>query len=153
MFSNIYLNTAVVVLFVAALCIFIQKFFKKYLESDQYYYLKDITLVGAWALCGIWAPEGPMRVTIAAGVVAACIGFCQKVSKGKNLRFLYFLVGLGFSLFGPRIAFIEFTKGEYYYLSYFASIAISTLWVGIFPIFFQEIDEIPGQCGLLLTVS
>lgn len=153
MFSNIYLNTAVVVLFVAALCIFIQKFFKKYLESDQYYYLKDITLVGAWALCGIWAPEGPMRVTIAAGVVAACIGFCQKVSKGKNLRFLYFLVGLGFSLFGPRIAFIEFAKGEYYYLSYFASIAISTLWVGIFPIFFQEIDEIPGQCGLLLTVS
>ena len=153
MFSNIYLNTAVVVLFVAALCIFIQKFFKKYLESDQYYYLKDITLVGAWALCGIWAPEGPMRVTIAAGVVAACIGFCQKVSKGKNLRFLYFLVGLGFSLFGPRIAFIEFSKGEYYYLSYFASIAISTLWVGIFPIFFQEIDEIPGQCGLLLIVS
>ncbi len=153
MFSNIYLNTAVVVLFVAALCIFIQKFFKKYLESDQYYYLKDITLVGAWALCGIWAPEGPMRVTIAAGVVASCIGFCQKVSKGKNLRFLYFLVGLGFSLFGPRIAFIEFSKGEYYYLSYFASIAISTLWVGIFPIFFQEIDEIPGQCGLLLIVS
>ena len=65
----------------------------------------------------------------------------------------YDLRVFGFSLFGPRIAFIEFTKGEYYYLSYFASIAISTLWVGIFPIFFQEIDEIPGQCGLLLTVS
>jgi len=129
------------------------EFFKKYLESDQYYYLKDITLVAAWALCGIWAPDRPLRITIAAGVVAAGIGFCQKVTKGKNLRFLYFLVGLGFSLFGPRIAFIEFSHGEYYYLSYFASIAISTLWLGIFPIFFQEIDEVPGMCGLLLTAS
>ena len=153
MLNNTYATTALIVMFVAVLCIFIQNFFKKYLESDQYYYLKDITLVAAWALCGIWAPDRPLRITIAAGVVAACIGFCQKVTKGKNLRFLYFLVGLGFSLFGPRIAFIEFSRGEYYYLSYFASIAISTLWLGIFPIFFQEIDEVPGMCGLLLTVS
>lgn len=148
-----YTLTVFLVIFVAVICIFIQRFFKKYLESDQYYYLKDITLVAAWALCGIWAPDRPLKITIAAGVAAACVGFCQKVTRGKNLRFLYFVVGLGFSLFGPRIAFIEFTQGEYYYLSYFASIAISTLWIGIFPIFFQEIDEIPGMCGLLLTVS
>jgi len=153
MLNGTYTSTALIVVFVAVLCIFIQNFFKKYLESDQYYYLKDITLVAAWALCGIWAPDRPLRITIAAGVVAAGIGFCQKVTKGKNLRFLYFLVGLGFSLFGPRIAFIEFSHGEYYYLSYFASIAISTLWLGIFPIFFQEIDEVPGMCGLLLTAS
>lgn len=153
MFDSNYTLTVLLVLFVAVICIFIQRFFKKYLESDQYYYLKDITLVAAWALCGIWAPDRPLRITIAAGVAAACIGFCQKVTKGKNLRFLYFIVGLGFSLFGPRIAFIEFSQGEYYYLSYFASIAISTLWIGVFPIFFQEIDEIPGMCGLLLTVS
>lgn len=153
MFSSSYGTTVIMITMVALICIVIQKFFKKYLESDQYYYLKDITLIGAWALCGIWMPDGPLRITIAAGVAAACIGFCQKATKGKNLRFLYFLVGLVFSLFGPRIAFIEFTDGEYYYLSYFASIVLSTLWVGIFPIFFQEIDEIPGLCGLLLTVS
>lgn len=153
MYSGSYTATVLLVFFVAIACIFVQKFFKKYLESDQYYYLKDITLVGAWALFGIWASDGPMRVTIASGAVAACIGFCQKVTKGRNLRFLYFLVGLGFSIFGPRIAFIEFSRGEYFYLSYFASLAISTLWVGIFPILFQEIDEIPGMCGLLLTVS
>jgi N-acetylglucosaminyldiphosphoundecaprenol N-acetyl-beta-D-mannosaminyltransferase len=152
--SNIkYISTAIMVLIVAVICVFIQKFFKKYLERDQYYYLKDITLVGAWALFGIWAPDGPLRVTIAAAVVAACIGFCQKVTNGRNLRFMYFLVGLGFSIFGPRIAFIEFSNGGYYYLSYFASVLISTLWVGIFPIFFQEIDEVPGMCGLMLAVS
>lgn len=153
MHYDAYLTNIGMVLIVAGLCVFIQKFFKKYLESDQYYYLKDITLVAAWALCGIWAPDGPLKVTIAAGVLAACVGFCQKVSKGRNLRFLYFLVGLGFSLFGPRIAFVEFSQGEYYYLSYFISIVISTLWVGIFPMFFQELDEVPGMGGLLLTVS
>ena len=147
------MGTAAIIAIIAVICVLIQKFFKKYLESDQYYYLKDITLVGAWAICGIWMPDGPLRITVAAGVAAACIGFCQRATRGKNLRFLYFLIGLVFSLFGPRIAFIEFTNGEYYYLSYFVSIAISTLWVGIFPIFFQEIDEIPGLCGLLLTVS
>jgi N-acetylglucosaminyldiphosphoundecaprenol N-acetyl-beta-D-mannosaminyltransferase len=153
MFNGTNATTVLMVLFIAALCILIQKFFKKYLESDQYYYLKDITLVAAWALFGIWAPDGPLRVTIAAGVVAACIGFCQKVTRGKNLRFIYFLVGVGFALFGPRIAFVEFSRNEYYYLSYFASIAISTLWIGFFPIFFQEIDEVPGICGLFVTVS
>lgn len=153
MYNDLYLTNIGMVLFVATLCVFIQKFFKKYLESDQYYYLKDITLIAAWALCGIWAPDGPLRVTIAAGVVAACVGFCQKVSRGKNLRFLYFFVGLGFSLLGPRIAFVEFSQGEYYYLSYFISIVISTLWLGIFPVFFQELDENPGMAGVLLTVS
>jgi len=146
-------TTVIMILMVALICVMIQKFFKKYLESDQYYYLKDITLIGAWALCGIWMPDGPLRITVAAGVASACIGFCQRATRGKNLRCLYFLVGLVFSLFGPRIAFIEYAGGQYYYLSYFASIAISTIWVGIFPIFFQEIDEIPGLCGLLLTVS
>lgn len=148
-----YWFTAGTVCLVALLCLFIQRFFKKYLERDQYYYLKDITLVGAWALCGIWAPEGPLRITIAAGIAAACIGFCQKVTKGRNLRFLYFLVGLGFALFGPRITFVEFSGGEYYYLSHFVSLTLSALWVGFFPILLQEIDEIPGLCGLLLTIS
>lgn len=148
-----FLFSIAVFVFIACLCVIIQRFFKKNLDSDQYYYIKDITLVGAWALCGIWAPDGPLRITIAAGVAAACIGFCQKVTRGRNLRFLYFLVGFGFSLFGPRIAFIEFAEGEYYYLSYFASLAISTLWVGFFPVFFQELDETPGICGMLLTAG
>lgn len=146
-------TTVIMIVMVALICVMIQKFFKKYLERDQYYYLKDITLIGAWALCGIWMPDGALRITVAAGVASACVGFCQRVMRAKNLRLIYFMIGFVFSLFGPRIAFIEYAGGQYYYLSYFASVAISTVWVGIFPIFFQEIDEIPGLCGLLLTVS
>ncbi|MEG1911104.1 MAG: glycosyltransferase, partial [Cloacibacillus sp.] len=70
MFSSSYGTTVIMITMVALICIVIQKFFKKYLESDQYYYLKDITLIGAWALCGIWMPDGPLRITIAAGVAA-----------------------------------------------------------------------------------
>ena len=50
MFNSSYGTTVIMVAMVALICISIQKFFKKYLESDQYYYLKDITLVGAWAV-------------------------------------------------------------------------------------------------------
>lgn len=138
---------------VAVMCVAIQKFFRGYLESDQYYYLKDITLIAAWALCGVWMSDNSLRIVIAAAVVASCVGFCQKVTKGRNLRFLYFLVALAFAVFGPRVAFVEFSGGEYYYLSSCTSTVISALWVGIFPIFFQEIDEIPGLGGLLLSMS
>lgn len=146
-----YLKMTLAVLSVALACAAIQKFFKKYLESDQYYYLKDITLIGVWALYGIWTPDTPLRITIAAAVISGCIGFCQKVTNGKSLRFLYFLVAFAFAVFGPRIAFIEASDGEFIYLSNITSLFISTLWVGIMPIFFQEVDEIPGMCGVLLV--
>ena len=55
----------------AVVCLLVQRFFKPYLERDQYYYLKDITLIGAWALCGIWSQSPLLRATITAGVAAA----------------------------------------------------------------------------------
>ena len=48
----------------ALVCLLVQRFFKPYLERDQYYYLKDITLIGAWALCGIWSQSPLLRATI-----------------------------------------------------------------------------------------
>jgi len=146
-----YLNMTLAVFAVAFGCAVVQKFFKEHLDPDQYYYLKDITLIGAWALFGIWTQDIQLRITIAAAVVAGCIGFCQKVSGGKSLRCLYFLVGFAFALFGPRVAFMETTDGHFFYLSNIASLFISGLWVSAMPIFFQEVDEIPGMCGLLLT--
>ena len=47
--------------------------------------LKDITLVGAWALCGIWMPDGPLRITVAAGVASACIGFVPAGDEGEKI--------------------------------------------------------------------
>lgn len=147
-----YLQMTLAVFAVALACSAAQKFFRKYLDPDQYYYLKDITLIGIWALFGIWTPNPLLRVTIAASAVSGCIGFCQKVTNKRWLRFLYFLTGFAFAVFGPRIAFIEAQNGEFLYLSNITSILICTAWVGVMPLFFQEIDEIPGMCGLFLAL-
>lgn len=149
----LYSITVVSILLITVVALLIQRIFKQYLDSDQYYYLKEVTIVAAWALIGIWVPEGALRITIATAVAAACIGFCQKVSKNKKLKFLYLLLALSFSVFGPRIAFIEYFNGEYYHFSYLSSLLLSTLWVGVTPIFLQELDEKPGFAGTFITLN
>ena len=149
-----YLKMAAVVAAVVVACAFIQKIFRRELERDQYYYLRDICLIASWAICGIWTQSAPMKLTITAGVVAGLVGFCQKVVKGWDLRFCYLAVGFGVALLGPRITFIGQPAGEFLYLSNITTIMVlSTLWISFFPILFQEIDEIPGMGGGLLLVS
>ncbi|MEG1502003.1 MAG: WecB/TagA/CpsF family glycosyltransferase [Synergistaceae bacterium] len=145
--------TLLLVLVMSLSSFVIQKIFKKYLESDQYHYLKEVTIVGVWALMGIWASDGALRITIATSIIAACIGFCQKVFKNKNLKFLYLLLALGYSIWGPQITFIEFSNGEYYNLSYVTSILISIIWLTITPLFLQGLDETPGICGIYITFT
>ncbi|MDR3321737.1 MAG: WecB/TagA/CpsF family glycosyltransferase [Synergistaceae bacterium] len=149
-----YLKMALVAASTVVACAFIQRVFRKDLERDQYYYLRDISLIAAWAICGIWTQSAPMKLTITAGVIAGLVGFCQKVVKNWDLRFCYLAIGLGVALLGPRITFIGRPEGEFLYISSFTTIIIlSTLWMGFFPILFQELDEIPGMGGGLLLVS
>ncbi|MDR0648492.1 MAG: WecB/TagA/CpsF family glycosyltransferase [Synergistaceae bacterium] len=149
-----YLKMAVITAYVVIACSFIQRTFRKELERDQYYYLRDISLIAAWAICGIWAESAPMKLTITAGVISGLVGFCQKVVKNWDLRFCYLAIGFGVALLGPRITFIGRPDGEFLYISSFtAIIVLSTLWMGFFPILFQEFDEIPGMGGGLLLVS
>ena len=149
-----FIKMAMVIAAVVVACFFTQRFFKRDLERDQYYYLRDISLIAAWALCGIWAPSGPMKLMITAGVIAGLIGFCQKVVKNWDLRFCYLAIGLGVAILGPRITFIGRPDGEFTYLPSSATIFfLSTLWMGFFPILFQELDEIPGMGGGLILVS
>lgn len=149
-----HVKMTVVVISVVIACAFIQRVFRKELERDQYYYLRDISLIASWAICGIWTQSAPMKLTITAGVIAGLVGFCQKVVKNWDFRFCYLIIGFGVALLGPRITFIGQPEGEFLYLSGFSTIMIlSTLWMGFFPILFQELDEIPGMGGGLLLVS
>lgn len=148
-----YVTMAAVVAAIVIVCAFIQKSFRRALERDQYYYLRDICIMAAWALCGIWTQSAPMKLAITAGIIAGLVGFCQKVARNWDLRFCYLLIGLGVAILGPRITFIGLPHGEFFYLSGFSSILLSTLWVGLFPILFQALDEIPGMGGCLLLVS
>ncbi|MDR3332056.1 MAG: WecB/TagA/CpsF family glycosyltransferase [Synergistaceae bacterium] len=149
-----YLTMMAVIVAVVVACAFIQRIFRRDLESDQYYYLRDICLIASWAICGIWTQNSPMKLTITAGVIAGLVGFCQKVVKNWDLRICFLAIGFGVALLGPRITFIGQPDGEFMYLSSFTTIIIlSTLWMGFFPILFQELDEIPGMGGGLLLVS
>ena len=148
------LRMLLVISSVVVACFFVQRTFRKELERDQYYYLRDISLIAAWSICGIWTQSSPMKLTITAGVIAGLVGFCQKVVKGWDLRFCFLAIGLGAALLGPRITFIGQPNGEFFYISGFSTIIIlSTLWMGFFPILFQELDEIPGMGGGLLLAS
>jgi N-acetylglucosaminyldiphosphoundecaprenol N-acetyl-beta-D-mannosaminyltransferase len=149
-----FLKMTIVIISVVVACFFTQKFFKRDLERDQYYYLRDISLMASWAICGIWTQSGPMKLMITAGVIAGLVGFCQKVVKNWDLRFCYLAIGFGAALLGPRITFIGRPGGGFVYLPNFPTILIlSTLWMGFFPILFQELDEIPGMGGGLILVS
>ncbi|MDR1510707.1 MAG: WecB/TagA/CpsF family glycosyltransferase [Synergistaceae bacterium] len=149
-----FLKTALVIASVVVACFFTQKFFKRDLERDQYYYLRDISLIASWAICGIWTQSSPMKLVITAGVIAGLVGFCQKVVKNWDLRFCYLAIGFGVAALGPRITFIGRPDGEFLYLSGATTILVlSTLWMGFFPILFQELDEIPGMGGGLILVS
>ncbi|MDR2780077.1 MAG: WecB/TagA/CpsF family glycosyltransferase [Synergistaceae bacterium] len=149
-----FLKTSLVIVSVVVACFFTQKFFKRDLERDQYYYLRDISLIASWAICGIWTQSSPMKLVITAGVIAGLVGFCQKVVKSWDLRFCYLAIGFGVAVLGPRITFIGRPDGEFLYWSSTATIlALSTLWMGFFPILFQELDEIPGMGGGLILVS
>ena len=148
------LKTIVVITSVVIACFFTQRFFKRDLERDQYYYLRDISLIASWAICGIWMESGPMKLMITAGVIAGLIGFCQKVVKKWDLRFCYLAIGLGVAILGPRITFIGRPDGEFLYLSSTVTILIlSSLWMSFFPILVQGLDEIPGMGGGLVLVS
>lgn len=151
--SHEFLKMILVLVSVALGCVVIQHLFRKDLERDQYYYLRDISLVAAWALCGIWTQDIMVKLVITAGVIAALVGFCQKVLKRWELRFVYLLIGFCLSLVGPRTAFLGLSHGEFFYLSTVSSVVLSTFWIGFFPILFQELDEIPGMGGSLMLLS
>ena len=42
----------------------IQRISKKRLERDQYQFLKDVCLLAAWALCGVWASDPSVRLVV-----------------------------------------------------------------------------------------
>lgn len=146
-----HIKMLIVIAVMTASAFAIQRIFKNDLERDQYYYMRDLCLVASWAICGIWTESPPMKLMITAGVISGLVGFCQKVLRGQVLRLFFIAIGLGVSFLGPRISFIGQPEGEFLYISNVAAVMmLSALWISIFPILLQEIDEIPGLGGCFL---
>lgn len=148
--SQTLIQNSLFIFILCASCLLLQYFFKEHLESDQYFYFKDISLVATIALMGIWMEDSLLRMTCAAAVVAACFGFCQRFQMVKNLEICYFIIGIIFSIGGTRVSFVEISPNEFYCISYVASIAIGALVFGLFPIALNALDDIPGLAGPMI---
>ncbi|WP_024822216.1 WecB/TagA/CpsF family glycosyltransferase [Aminobacterium mobile] len=134
-------------------CFLFQRLCRRSLDNSQYNYLRDILLIGAWMVSGIWSGDPEVTLIIGASVVAAVIGMYQHVYPQKKIRFLFLGLGVLFAAVGPRISFLGLPHGEYFYLSDFIAVFLTGLWLAVFPILIQELDNIPGMAGHLLAVS
>ncbi|MDO9508524.1 MAG: WecB/TagA/CpsF family glycosyltransferase [Thermovirgaceae bacterium] len=131
----------------------IQKISKKALERDQYQFLKDVSLLAAWALCGVWTSDSSVRLVISLGMLSAIIGVGQRVLPRLPWAAGFFAVGALLSASGLGISFIGFPDGEFLFLSRYSSLIVTAVWVGIFPLLLQEMDQIPGLAGFLSAIT
>ncbi|KUK88828.1 MAG: Glycosyl transferase, WecB/TagA/CpsF family [Synergistales bacterium 58_81] len=144
----VFLTLSIFVFFFA-----IQRISKTTLDRDQYQFLKDICLMAAWGLCGIWSPDPSVRLVIAMGLLSAIIGVGQRVRPKFPWLLGFFIIGVVFASTGLGISFIGFPGGEFLFLNRYSSILATALWVGIFPLLLQEMDQVPGLAGFLSAVT
>lgn len=131
----------------------IQRISKKALERDQYHFLKDVCLLAAWGICGIWAADTSVRLVIALGLVSAIIGVGQRAEPRFPWAAGFFAIGAVFASMGLTISFIGFPDGQFLFLNRYSSLVVTSLWVGIFPLLLQEMDQIPGLAGFLSAIT
>ncbi len=131
----------------------LQRFCRRRMDTGQYNYFRDLLVVAVWLLAALWAGSPPSRFVIAMAVAASLIGTCQHIRPHWAWKAAYLAIGLIFGLFGPGIDFIGLSDGQYHYLSPQASVALTALWFGIFPVLLQQLDNIPGMAGHILAVS
>ena len=132
---------------------FVQRVSKKTLERNQYQFLKDVSIIAAWAVCGVWAYDPSVRMVITLSIFSAIIGVGQRAFPRIPWNAGFFLVGLVFSYHGLRISFISLPYGELMFLSRYSSLIATALWVGLFPLLLQEMDQIPGLAGFLSAIT
>ena len=144
----VFLSLSIFVFFFA-----IQRISKVTLERDQYQYLKDVCLLAAWGICGVWSPDPSVRLVVAMGLLSAILGVGQRVNPKMPWSLGFFGIGLVFASLGLGISFVGFPGGSYLFLNRYSSLLATALWVGLFPLLLQEMDQVPGLAGFLSAVS
>jgi len=135
-----------------ALCA-IQRVARKRLDRDQYYYLKDLLFIGAWALTGLWLEEPGLRPVVCMSLLAAIVGMGQRAFPSRGWVAAFFAIGGGLALLGPRIEFIGLPGDSYLFFGFPVAVAVTSIWVGTYPLLLQELDQVPGLAGFLLAIT
>ena len=137
----------------AGSCIGVQKYIKTQLEPRQYGYFRDIVLAGAWMILALWLGGRDAKIIVAGAMLSAVAGIVESIYRNKSWRWLYPVIGLLCTYYGPAVHFIRFPDGEYIYLTPAFSLIAGTMWFSFFPFIFRYIDEIPGLTGHVLAVT
>ena len=137
----------------AGLCVAVQHYVKRLLDSRQYGYFRDIVLAASWIILALWFGSRDAKVVITCAMLAAFAGISENIYGDTRWRILYPIIGLLCTYFGPAVHFIRFPDGEYIYLSPAFSLIAGTLWFTFFPFIFRYIDDIPGLTGHVLAIT
>lgn len=123
------------------------------METTQYNYYRDLMLIGVWILSALWGGSSVSRFIVGMAIAGAVIGMYQHLYPYRVWKLAYLGLGFVFAFFGPKIGFIGLPSGQYHYFPPEISIIVTALWIGIFPVLLQELDNIPGMAGHLLAIS
>lgn len=137
----------------AVLCIIVQKYIKTLLYSRQYGYFRDIVLAGSWMILALWLGGRDAKIVVVGAMLAAFAGISENIYHDSRWRWLYPVIGLICTYYGPAVHFIRFPDGEYIYLTPAFSLIAGTMWFTFFPFVFRYMDEIPGLTGHVLAVT
>ncbi|GAB1426669.1 WecB/TagA/CpsF family glycosyltransferase [Aminivibrio sp.] len=151
--ENYMTDVLIFILPVVACCFILQRICRKSMDTIQYNYFRDLLLLGAWVLCALWAGTPVSRFIVGMAVLASILGMGQRLYPSSLWKGSYLILGLVFALFGPRIAFLGLPGGEYHYFQPGVSILLTALWIAVFPLLLQELDNIPGMSGHLVAIS
>ncbi len=139
---------------VAAGCVLLQRFFRNKLNRDQYFYMRDLSLMTVLMLLALWSGSDRIEALVACSFLSMLVGLAESSREGKGLFAFIVAPGLIFALTGQPILFLSTTRPAYFFfLNRWQSVALTTAWMTLFPALFRRLDQIPGLAGHLLGVS
>ena len=126
---------------------------KRFFDSLQYGYLRDLFLTGAWMLLAVWFGPPQARFVVGAAFLAGIVGLADGLWPDRPIRAGYLLIGFLCAAFGPTIGYIRFMEEGYVYLPHWTSVIVTSLWFAVFPVILQQLDHIAGLVGHMLAVT
>lgn len=138
---------------VAVGCVLLQRFFRKKLSRDQYFYMRDLSLMSVMMLLALWSGSERIKTLVGCSLLAMAVGLAEQARSEKFFYALIAFPGLIFALAGQPISYVSSGGAAFYYLSAWQSVLLTTAWMTMFPVLFRRLDMIPGLAGHLLCVS
>ena len=138
---------------VAVGCVLLQLFFRKKLSRDQYFYMRDLSLMSVMMLLALWSGSDRIEALVACSLLAMVVGLAEQARPGRGFFAFILLPGLIFALTGQPISFVSSAGSTFLYLNRVQSVVLTTAWMTLFPALFRRLDQIPGLAGHLLGVS